>query len=366
MISALILIFFPTVPVGLMIGMVFAGYAFGGSYLTMIAYSGEISTQRNRGHIVSLLHLGILIGIFVFTLLNAFTLYNEDIDMVSLMGIISGVICIALLPIHYFLMPESPFYLVKHEMDSESIDVFMHLRNERPITTATRNEFHEIQQTVERDFRLTDSVFKLSEFYYILVLRGLLVFAFNYPLNHAHMKIAHEAFGPVDGYRIYPIILAAIRVLFGLFVHCLVDKFGRKLLNRWCAGLGSGLYLISAILVTSKTEPIVEFVFLTLGMITVPIVISVADILSAEAFTANKKGTSLSLVNCFECLLQLLLMMLGTGIGITYVFSFVIIFLCATGLGLIALLHVPETKNTSLFMARNKFNGLFIDVKCCR
>lgn len=352
--------------VALVFARVVSGYGHGTAYLALIIYASEIATTENRGKLISLIHMGHVSGILLFSIIVPFTVAEKQIEIVHLMGITSGVFALIALPLHHFFTYESPACLIKKGNDLDAQENIVKFRNAKYITAEIRDDFQSMREMVMRDSRFVGSIWRLSSFYFILFLKMLSVIVFNYPLNVTRINLAKATITGLKDYPFQPLLLAAIRFLFSLVIVFVIDGTGRKRTLSWSVRTSFIAMLVLSIgyVTSSQTIPIIfNFAFEIFSSMGTLMTI---DVYSAEAFNMSKKGIGLSLANCVENFFQIVLLLIGIGFGITHVCSFVVLFVAAAYLLLFVFVNLPETRKIPLPDVTNAFTGISFKLCFCK
>lgn len=350
----------------LVFARVISGYGHGTAYLALIIYASEISTSQNRGKLISLIHMGHVSGILLFSIIVPFTVAEKQIEIVHLMGVTTGALAIIALPLHHFFAYESPASLIKSGNDLDAQENIVKFRNDKYITAEIREDFHSLKEMVMRDSRFVGSIWRLSSFYFILFLKMLSVIVFNYPLNITRINLAKATVTSLKDYPFQPVLLAALRFLFGLVIVFVIDGTGRKRTLSWSIRTSFIAMLVLSIgyVASSQTIPIIfNFAFEIFSSMGILMTI---DVYSGEAFNMAKKGIGLSLANCVENFFQIVLLVIGIGFGITYVCSFVVLFVAAAYLFLFVFVNLPETRKIPLPDVANAFTGISFKLCFCK
>lgn len=366
LIGSIITVFSAKAVVALVFARLITGYGHGTAYLALIIYASEISTSQNRGKLISLIHMGFVSGILLFSIIVPFTVAEKQIEIVHLMGVTTGALAIVALPLHHFFTYESPAYLIKIGNDLDAQENIVKFRNDKYITSEIREDFQGLKEMVMRDARFVGSIWRLSSFYFILFLKMLSVIVFNYPLNMTRISLAKATITSLKDYPFQPLLLSAIRFLFGLVIVLVIDGTGRKRTLSWSIRTSFIAMLVLSIgyVTSSQTIPIIfNFAFELFSSMGTLMTI---DVYSAEAFNMTKKGIGLSLANCVENFVQIILLLIGIGFGITYVCSFVVLFVAAAYLFLFVFVSLPETRKIPLPDVTNEFRGISFKFCFCK
>ncbi|KAJ6636029.1 Sugar transporter ERD6-like 7 [Pseudolycoriella hygida] len=366
LIGSIITIFSARSVVALVFARVLSGYGHGTAYLALIIYASEIATKDNRGKCIALIHMSYVSGIVLFSLIVPFTVAEKQIEIVHLMGVLSGAFSLIALPLHHFFTYESPASLIKKGNDLEAQENIVKFRNAKYITNEIRADFQHLREMVMRDSRFVGSVWRLSPFYFILFLKMLGVIVFNYPLNVTRINLAKATITSLGDYPFQPLLLSVIRFLFSLVIVFVIDGTGRKRSLSWSIRTSFVAMLILAIgyVASSQTIPIIfNFAFEVFSSMGTLMTI---DVYSGEAFNMAKKGIGLSLANCIENFFQIVLLLVGIGFGITYVCSSAVLFIAAAYLLIFVFVNLPETRKVPLPDVTSKFTGISFKFCFCK
>lgn len=310
--------------------------------------------------------MGHVSGILLFSIIVPFTVAEKQIEIIHLMGVTSGLFALIALPLHHFFTYESPAFLIRKGNDLDAQENIVKLRNDKYITAEIRDDFLNLKEMVERDSRFVGSIWRLSSFYFILFLKMLSVIVFNYPLNMTRINLAKATITSLKDYPFQPLLLAAIRFLFSLVIVFVIDGIGRKRSLSWSVRTSFVAMLVLSIgyVAGSQTIPIIfNFAFEVFSSMGTLMTI---DVYSAEAFNMTKKGIGLSLANCLENIFHIVLLSIGIGFGITYVCSFVVLFVAAAYLLLFAFVNFPETRKIPLSDVQSEFKGISFKFCFCK
>lgn len=357
--GGLFFVIFPSDVLSILLGRCFAGYGYGVVYLTMLAYTGEISRKQNRGAITSLIYLSTTIGILIFCIVNTLSYGAYTYDMNRIFGcgtvILSGIsfICI------FYLTQESPLYLILNETLVKAVTTMLKLRGEtiESQSNETEEELEKMKILANEDKHDNKSIFKNKSIYFMFTLKFLMVLTFNYSINTIRLFMASEAIGPINEYSIQPIILITVRLVSAIIPFMTMDLYGRKFHIIWTARGCSICLILSAIIMgTTNWTPIVSVflyeIFQGFGLQ------MAIDVISTEIFTTKIKGTALGFVIFFESLLQLLILSTTLLISVTETYTIVVFSVFGSFIGLLSFLKIPETKNLFMKDARNVFYGV--------
>lgn len=310
--------------------------------------------------------MGFVSGILLFSVMVPFTVAEKQIEIVHLIGVMSGAISVVALPLHHFFTYESPAFLIKAGNDLDAQENMIKFRNDKYITAEIRDEFQGLKDMVMRDSRFVGSIWRLSSFYFLLFLKMLSVIVFNYPLNVTRINLAKATITSMEDYPFQPLLLSAIRFIFSLVIVFVIDGTGRKRTLSWSVRTSFIAMLVLSIgyVASSRTIPIIfNFAFELFSSMGTLMAI---DVYSGEALNMGKKGIGLSLANCVENVVQIALLSIGIGFGITYVCSSAVLFVAAVYLFLFVFVNLPETRNVPLPDVTSKFTGISFELCFCK
>lgn len=289
---------FPSDVISILLGRCFAGYGYGVVYVTMLAYTGEISRKQNRGGITSLIYLSTIIGILIFCLVNAFTTGGYEYDMNRMFGWITAILSGLSFIFIKYLTQESPLYLISNDMRAKASATLMKLRSETLKSTEIEEEFEKMQILINDDKQDNKSIFKTESLYFIFALKFLSVLTFNYSINTTRLFMVDEVIRPIQQYSVQPIILILVKLASGIIPIFTLDLYGRKKHILWTArGCSVSLILSAIIVATTNWTPIISVffyeVFQGFGLQ------MAIDVISTEIFTTKKKRNCIRFCNIF-------------------------------------------------------------------
>lgn len=351
--------------IGMIFGRLIAGYSYGCAYIGLIVYAAEISTKYNRGKLTALMHLGLTLGVLIFTVIIPFTAANEEFGIIIAIGVISGVLSLIALVINHFFTYESPVALIIQDLDSDAQESLVKLRSEKYITNDIRENFQSIKDMVTRDLRYNGTIYKIPTFYFLLLLKLIAIVVFSYPVNVTRLNLAKSTIVAFYGYNLQSLLLALVRTLISIAVVFVVDVTGRRLLMTWSIRISALLGFALAISFAASAYNVATVFNFGFELSSSFGILMIVDIYSGEAFTTSKKGIGLSLVNCFENLLHIILIFIGVLAGIEFVVSVVFLFITAAVLLIGGFISYPETKKMSLVEATKRFLGIKLNVHLC-
>lgn len=340
-----------------MLGRCFAGYGYGVVYLTMLAYTGEISQKYNRGAITSLIYLSTTIGILIFCVVNTLTNGPYKYDMNRIFGYITAILsAISFIFIFYFT-EESPLYLLLNETRAKAVGTMVKLRGETIESIEIEEELEKMQILINDDKNDNKSIFKNQSIYFMLALKFLMVLTFNYSINTIRLFMSEETIRPINEYSVQPIILIIVRLVSAVIPFWTLDLYGRRFHIIWTARGCAICLILSAIIVGTTTWTPIISVFLYEIFQGFGLQMAI-DVISTEIFTTKMKGTALGFVIFFENFLQLLILSITLLITITETYTIIVFSVFGGLIGLFSFLKIPETKNLFMKDARNVFYGV--------
>lgn len=366
LIGSIITVFSARSVIALVFARIVSGYGHGSAYLALIIYASEISTHKNRGKLICLIHMGQVVGILLFSIIVPFTVAEKQIEILHLMGVTTGAFALIALPLHHFFTYETPPCLIKRGNDLDAQENIVKFRNDKYITPEIRDDFHNIRDMVMADSRFVGSIWRLSPYYFILFLKMLSVIVFNYPLNMTRISLAKATITSLQDYPFQPVLLSGIRFLFSLVILFIIDGTGRKRTLSWSIRTSFIAMLILSIGYVSNSLTISIIFNFAFEIFSSMGTLMTIDVYSGEAFNMTKKGIGLSLANCVENFFQIVLLIIGIGFGITYVCSFVVLFIAAAYLLLFVFVNLPETRKVPLPDVPSKFTGISFKLCFCK
>lgn len=327
-----------------------AGFSVGISSMVSPMYIAEVAPAKNRGFLVSLYQLTIVVGILLGFVSNYFLV---DIAaesswryMLSVMAIPSIIFFIGL-----FFVPESPRWLIINNQQAKALHILEKINGK---VEAAK----ELKLTIDSLKKVTDSgykaVFSKAMRKPLIIGIGLAVFQQITGIN-AIMYYAPTIFAKtgasVDSAIFQTILVGVINLIFTLFAMYFVDKVGRKPILI----IGSSLMSLALLTVSASF-----FFNLNSSITLVAILVYIAAFASSlgpvtwvvisELFPNSIRGKAMSIsivslwLACFVVALVFPLLLEKIGISNTF-FGF-------TGICIISLIfnaiYVNETKGKEL------------------
>ncbi|XP_026322911.1 facilitated trehalose transporter Tret1-like [Hyposmocoma kahamanoa] len=214
------------------------GCATGMQFATVPLYIGEIAEDHNRGALSSLFLLFINVGFLLAYAIGPFTSYWG-------LTACGGILSLFYVPFTWFI-PETPFFLVYKDRNTEASDVLKKLRGTSK--EAVQAELEGLQALVAREFKEEP---KISDLWatrgnvkalgicvflaMLLQLSGIDVLLFY--MEELLVKVGTKI-SASDG----TIIMGAVQVVTSCITPLVVDRLGRKLL-MWTTSLGLTIFL---------------------------------------------------------------------------------------------------------------------------
>ncbi|WP_323815136.1 sugar porter family MFS transporter [Cellvibrio sp. NN19] len=220
---------------------IIAGIGVGIAILIAPVYIAEIAPAEQRGRLVSINQLNIVLGIFAAYFSNYFILQwvqNPELNWRWMLGV--GFFPAAAYLLLLIVIPESPRWLMVRGREQEALAVLTRLRG----TVVAVSEIASIKHNLQQDASATQAVRKsiraeLAQLF-SKPMRRILLIAFalaafqqlsgiNSVLYYAPMVFETSGVGR-DSAFLQTIILGAVFVITTLIAMVLIDKLGRKLL----------------------------------------------------------------------------------------------------------------------------------------
>ncbi|ARN76599.1 MFS transporter [Nonlabens spongiae] len=239
----------------LYIARMIGGVAFGAALVLAPVYIAEVSTTKDRGKLVAIQQLNIVLGFFAAFLSNYF--FNEALNSLTsfltdgnvwryMLGIetIPAIIYLAAL----FLVPRSPRWLFLKERENEAATVMKFIHGEviglQEMNSISQQSDNSAQGENEVSYKV---LFKKSLRFIIIV--GLIVAilqqitGINAVYFYATSIFEQTGIG-TDASFTSSVLLSCVTVLFTILAMLLIDKMGRRpLLLFGTAGIAISLLL---------------------------------------------------------------------------------------------------------------------------
>jgi MFS transporter, SP family, arabinose:H+ symporter len=212
------------------------GLGIGAASMLSPLYISEIAPSRNRGRLVSLYQLAIVIGInliyFVNLLIASFgdEAWNVETGWRYMLG--SGTIPAVLFLVLLFIVPESPRWLVKKGKDDDALDTLEKVNG----TSEGKNVLNEIKESLGQEVGTLSDLFSRRLKPALIVGVVLALFSQITGIN-AIIYYAPEIFKGIgfaaESALLQTVLIGAINTLFTFVALWLIDRAGRKTLLQW-------------------------------------------------------------------------------------------------------------------------------------
>jgi SP family arabinose:H+ symporter-like MFS transporter len=212
------------------------GLGIGAASMLSPLYISEIAPSRNRGRLVSLYQLAIVIGInliyFVNLLIASYgdEAWNVETGWRYMLG--SGTIPAALFLVLLFVVPESPRWLVKKGKDDDALDTLEKVNG----AGEGRNVLNEIKESLGQEVGTLSDLFS-KRLKPALVIGVILALFSQITGINAIIYYAPEIFKGVgfaaESALLQTVLIGAINTLFTFVALWLIDRAGRKTLLQW-------------------------------------------------------------------------------------------------------------------------------------
>lgn len=215
------------------------GLGIGAASMLSPLYISEVAPSRNRGRLVSLYQLAIVIGInliyFVNMLIASYgdEAWNVERGWRYMLG--SGTIPAVLFLLLLFIVPESPRWLVKKGKDEEAFDTLEKVNG----TAEGKAVLNEIKDTLKQEVGTMSDLFN-KRLKPALVIGIILALFSQITGINAIIYYAPEIFKSVgfasESALLQTVLIGAINTLFTFVALWLIDLAGRKTLLVWGVG----------------------------------------------------------------------------------------------------------------------------------
>lgn len=212
------------------------GLGIGAASMLSPLYISEIAPSKNRGRLVSLYQLAIVIGINLIYFVNLLIAslgdeaWNVETGWRYMLG--SGTIPSVLFLILLFIVPESPRWLVKRGKDNEALDTLEKVNGR----TEGKVVLNEIKETLSQQVGTISDLF--SKRLKPALIIGVILALFSQITGiNAIIYYAPEIFKGVgfaaESALFQTVLIGAINTLFTFVALWLIDRAGRKTLLQW-------------------------------------------------------------------------------------------------------------------------------------
>jgi SP family arabinose:H+ symporter-like MFS transporter len=212
------------------------GLGIGAASMLSPLYISEIAPSRNRGRLVSLYQLAIVVGInliyFVNLIIASFgnEAWNVEVGWRYMLG--SGTIPAVLFLVLLFIVPESPRWLVKKGKYSDALDTLDKVNG----TGEGKNVLNEIKDSLGQEVGTLSDLFSKRLRPALVIGIVLALFSQITGIN-AIIYYAPEIFKGIgfasESALMQTVLIGAINTIFTFVALWLIDKAGRKTLLQW-------------------------------------------------------------------------------------------------------------------------------------
>ena len=212
------------------------GLGIGAASMLSPLYISEIAPSQNRGRLVSLYQLAIVIGInliyFVNLIIASFgdETWNVEVGWRYMLG--SGTIPAVLFLVLLFIVPESPRWLVKKGKYSDALDTLEKVNG----AGEGKNVLNEIKESLGQEVGTLSDLF--SKRLKPALVIGIILALFSQITGiNAIIYYAPEIFKGIgfasESAFMQTVLIGAINTIFTFVALWLIDKAGRKTLLQW-------------------------------------------------------------------------------------------------------------------------------------
>lgn len=212
------------------------GLGIGAASMLSPLYISEIAPSRNRGRLVSLYQLAIVIGInliyFVNLVIASFgdEAWNVETGWRYMLG--SGTIPAVLFLVLLFIVPESPRWLVKKGKYDDALDTLEKVNG----TEEGKNVLNEIKESLGQEGGTLSNLFNRRLKPALVIGVVLALFSQITGIN-AIIYYAPEIFKAIgfasESALLQTVLIGSINTLFTFVALWLIDRAGRKTLLQW-------------------------------------------------------------------------------------------------------------------------------------
>jgi sugar porter (SP) family MFS transporter len=313
-------------------------------------YISEISPARNRGSLVSLNQLAIVIGILVAFFSNYFLASIGPDSWRWMLGVMA--VPALLFFVTLLFIPESPRWLVQKERKQEAYGILERING----AEAAKAEMNAIEQAIAQEERVSLRVL-LSRKIRPLIVLGVVAAVFsqitgiNSIMYYAPMIFAKTGLA-IDSALMQTIAVGGVNLLFTFVAIRYIDRFGRKpLLVGGAVGMTVSLFVLAVAFYLQQFGGFLVLIFVLVYIASFAASFGpVTWVLIAEIYPNKLRSEAMSIAivslwaGCFLVSLTFPYMLNVLGGGTAF---FVFGVMCIIYLTFI-FLKVPETKGRSL------------------
>ena len=212
------------------------GLGIGAASMLSPLYISEIAPSRNRGRLVSLYQLAIVVGINLIYFVNLVIAsygdeaWNVETGWRYMLG--SGTIPAVLFLVLLFTVPESPRWLVKKGKDDDALDTLEKVNG----TTEGKSVLNEIKESLGQEVGTLSDLFSKRLKPALVIGIVLALFSQITGIN-AIIYYAPEIFKGIgfasESALMQTVLIGSINTLFTFVALWLIDRVGRKTLLQW-------------------------------------------------------------------------------------------------------------------------------------
>ena len=336
-------------PTMFILARLFGGFAVGAASVLSPMYVAEVAPARNRGRLVAVYQLTIVLGILISYIIN---FWLHDVDNNWRWMFATGIIPSVLFFVGLFFIPESPRWLYKAGRKEEALRVLARIGGEE----VAKNEIQEIAGT----FKETKSTVKLGELFKLsnrkVMMVGFIlavlvqVSGINTVVDYAP-KILMSVGIEIKNALLQTSLIGLINALFTFVAILFIDKVGRRKLYL-IGSMGMTVTLvILAITYYFKMDGIFTLICIMCFIAFFAACIGpVFWTLVSEIFPNRIRGKALAFASFTQWIFNFLVVLLfphflkTVGGSVTFLFLAIMSALQ----WLFTYLYVPETKGKSL------------------
>jgi SP family arabinose:H+ symporter-like MFS transporter len=212
------------------------GLGIGAASMLSPLYISEVAPSRNRGRLVSLYQLAIVVGINLIYFVNMIIAsygdeaWNVETGWRYMLG--SGTIPAVLFLVLLFIVPESPRWLVKKGKYDEALDTLEKVNGKEE----GNNVLNEIKQSLNQEVGTLSDLFSRRLKPALVIGIVLALFSQITGIN-AIIYYAPEIFKSIgfasESALLQTVLIGSINTLFTFVALWLIDRAGRKTLLQW-------------------------------------------------------------------------------------------------------------------------------------